>query len=579
VARHVDPARFDAPPWPTRRARRGPLLAVAAAGVLVVALIGALCVPSVVPEVLAGPRGKLPWFPRPGCTGSTVVEIVAAPRIAPVVDAAVAGLPGRPVEGGTCLAVRVRPQESPDTVASSTVLAPGRAPQLWVSDSSLWPAQVTKWQLRTVASLASTPVVMVSSGAAVNARGWSTSAPTWAALFGKAGSVTVADATQRAQAQLAMIALWQSAGKGPAADRAVAAVTLAARRSPYPTEEGALAAIVTPATGVPDTAAQFVASTEQAIVAINRDSPREVLRPVYPSEGSPFLDFPVVRLAEAEQTPARRAATDLVLDALLSPKAREAAHAAGLRDPDGGTPPTSQRGLPATAKRMAMPPRAELSRFMVRWSALAIPSRILTVIDVSLSMKSPVPGTGLSRLALAGKAAAAVGELLPDTSSAGLWAFAMKMDGAKPYRQVAPVTRLGRNDGGATHRQVLQRELLGMGDLITGGGTGLYATALAAVRSQRASYDPRAANSVVLFTDGTNENDASLSLEQLVSTLRAETAAASDRPVRLLCIGIGTGIDLDALTAMAEATGGSAYRAETPQQLQAVLYDAIAKRS
>jgi hypothetical protein len=42
---------------------------------------------------------------------------------------------------------------------------------------------------------------------------------------------------------------------------------------------------------------------------------------------------------------------------------------------------------------------------------------------------------------------------------------------------------------------------------------------------------------------------------------------------------LGTGIDLPALQALADSTGGAAYQALTADQLQSVLYDAIARRA
>ena len=558
------------------RASRGRVAAVGAATLAAVMLV-ALCVPGVLPGLAPGLRSNLPWFPPPPCDRVTVLDVVATPLVAPTVSSLVAPLQQHRMADDSCLSVRVRAQEAADTIASSGVLPPSRAPQLWLSDSSLWPSRITNWRTRTIGSFATTPVIMVSSAKAVQNAGWTTSRPNWVQLFAGTQNLSMPGLTDQAQGQLAMVALWQSAGRGGAADRALTQAALAARRSPYTNQAGALSAIVNPAADRPDADAPFVTTTEQAMVAINRDSMRAVLTPVYPTDGSPFLDFPIVRVAEDQQDAPHAAGTDLVVDALGTAKARDAAHVLGLRNRDGADAPTGQLGLPAKVARAALPSAQDLTRFSQRWTALASPSRLLTVIDVSASMRS---GSRPTRLELAGKAAAAVGDLLPDISSAGLWAFSLDMDGDLPYRALAAVDRLGStDDDGQVHRRAIQKELQALDGVTGGGGTALYVTALAAVRAVRASYDIRAANAVVLFTDGSNQNDDRLTLPVLVETLRREAGEAKDRPVRLICIGLGAKVDMKTLQAMSEATGGTAYQAQTAADLQSVLYDAIARRS
>jgi Ca-activated chloride channel homolog len=583
VARHSDPG-LEPLPAPDSASSNGVhgrwsrVVAASAGGAVAVLVLG-FCMPFVLPGVLTGARSNLPWFPRPACERTTVVEVVATPQVRPAIQSLTEGLQATRLGDGSCLSVRVREQNPTDTVASSLVLPPSRAPQIWVSDSSLWLTRVTRWKQRTVGSLGTTPVIMVSSGRAIKAQTWAATTPSWADLFQNARPLSVPDVAGSAQAQLAMLALWQTAGRGASADRVVAAATIASRRTTYASDADALSAIVNNSPQQSDADAAFVVTTESEMVAINRDSMREVLAPLYPRDGSPFLDFPIVRLAEESQDAPHRTGADLVIAALTAPRAQAAAHALGLRDGRGGSPPTSQRGLPGLVRPVAPPSLADLARFQTRFASLAVPSRLLVVMDVSLSMRTPVPGAGLTRLEAASRSALAVGQVLPGASSVGLWSFALNMHGDRPYKELAKVAPLGSNDGGVTHRDVLHGELRTMNRQLTGGGTGLYVTALAAVRALRANYDPRASNAVVLFTDGTNENDAEISLTQLVATLQRESRANPDTPVRLICVGLGTGIDLKALQAMSYATGGTAYQALTGQDLQTDLYDAISRRA
>jgi hypothetical protein len=111
---------------------------------------------------------------------------------------------------------------------------------------------------------------------------------------------------------------------------------------------------------------------------------------------------------------------------------------------------------------------------------------------------------------------------------------------------------------------------------VSPGGTGLYDTTLAAVRAARADYDPRSVSSVVIITDGKDEDDGSIGLDPLAAKLKAEVDPT--RPVKVIGIGLGPDADLAALKKIAEATGGSAYSALDPKDLQTVLFDALRKR-
>ena len=97
------------------------------------------------------------------------------------------------------------------------------------------------------------------------------------------------------------------------------------------------------------------------------------------------------------------------------------------------------------------------------------------------------------------------------------------------------------------------------------------------MRASRAAYDPTSVNSVVLITDGEDDDDsAGIELQPLLDTLRAE--ADANRPVKVVAIALGPDADLDALQQIADATGGAAYQAIDPKDLQGVLFDAIRRR-
>jgi Mg-chelatase subunit ChlD len=111
---------------------------------------------------------------------------------------------------------------------------------------------------------------------------------------------------------------------------------------------------------------------------------------------------------------------------------------------------------------------------------------------------------------------------------------------------------------------------------LTNGGTGLYDTTLAAVRTLQDGYDPAAVNSVILLTDGENDDPGSLSLRELLTALERERDPA--RPVRVVAIGMGPEADIMALKRIAGVTGGSSYEAREPSDIASVFRDALLGR-
>lgn len=527
--------------------------------------------------VLISPPGArmvglgLPWAPGEESCRTTAVLVAVAPQAAPIVEGALGPAQGSRLPDGRCLDLEIRSQEPLDLVNGSTVLPVTRAPQVWIPDSSLWTPQVNAWELSTAGSLAFTPLVLATSPAAVSRLGWDEHPPSWGEGLSGARPVAMPDPRTSTTALGTFLGLWQSLGKKAAANQAVAAALLSTSRAGAPSIQAAVEAA---ASNDPD--APLLAATEATVFNANRgaDGPRLVA--VYPEQGSPALDFPIIRVAPQQQDSHRSTAVDAILDRLTSDTTATLVRENGLRDSSGNGPggPGVQDGAVTV---MAMPEPTEVAAFLGRLRELQIPSRILTVMDVSLSMRTEVPGTSLSRVQLAGQAAVAAGDLLTDRSSAGLWVFALDLDGGLPHRELSQVAPLGSADDGRTHRDQLNQELSSLSTYLSGGGTALYATAVAAMKTMQRSHDADAVNSVVLFTDGTNENDPSMSLDQAVAQLTA--MHDPKHPVQLIAIGIGPTADLEGLQALTAPTGGKAYRANTANQLRQVLFESLARRS
>jgi hypothetical protein len=472
---------------------------------------------------------------------------------------------------GACAVAEVTGQEPLQTVADLGALDAGSLPQVWVPDSSLWVARAGDADLDPTGSVATSPLVLATSSAAADSLGWSAAPPTWGAALTTGRPVAVPDLAASAEGLTALAAVRQSLGGGPDADNAVVQAVLAAGRSGVPSPEDALKA---GSEGGAD--APLVPVSEQEVIAAHRADGAATLVAVYPSDGSPALDYPAVRVGAAPD--AQRPAVEAVLGALTSPSARSTVLAAGFRDPEGTAPAGAgpATGVQAEAPAALSLDPAAVQSLLARLSSLAAPSRLLTVVDVSTSMNAPV-GDG-TRATLARDATKSALTLLPDNYSGGVWAFAYHLDGDQDWTELAPLRTFGADAGGGkTQRQFLAEQFDTLPDRLAPGGTGLYDTTLAAVRAARDAFDPQAVSSVVLITDGENDDDAAgIGLPALLDTLRSEADPA--RPVKVVGIGLGPDADLDALRQIADATSGAAYQALNPADLQSVLFDAIRRR-
>jgi hypothetical protein len=110
---------------------------------------------------------------------------------------------------------------------------------------------------------------------------------------------------------------------------------------------------------------------------------------------------------------------------------------------------------------------------------------------------------------------------------------------------------------------------------VRGGGTGLYDTTLAAVRAVRSGWDPNRVNSVLILSDGRNDDDG-MSLGELLRRLTDEQDPA--RPVPVTAIAFGPGGDIRALRRISEVTGGSAYEATDPATIARIFLDSVGQR-
>jgi hypothetical protein len=319
---------------------------------------------------------------------------------------------------------------------------------------------------------------------------------------------------------------------------------------------------------VPDTGAlldgfapnQLAPLTEQAILTA---SPAVPLGAV-PIEPAVALDYPYAKITGKSRGAAR--AADLFLTALTSGDNQDVFHRHGFRSPDGAAGQDFPAGRGATAGQVtaqAFTDVGKLEDVLGLWIATKSPSRVLTLIDLTSSMNSPmvVKAGAATRLDVLRKTASDGLRLFSDDSELGLWAF-----GGPDHRQVVPVDALD-----ASQRARLNAAVSAAATAPTD-ECGLYEAVLAAYKALQSGYRERRSNTVVVFTDGRNTKPG-MTLEQL--QLELERATDVTRPIRVVLLGIGPDADQAELDTIAKQTGGRAFSVQDPEQIGNIFLEAL----
>jgi Mg-chelatase subunit ChlD len=205
------------------------------------------------------------------------------------------------------------------------------------------------------------------------------------------------------------------------------------------------------------------------------------------------------------------------------------------------------------------------------WATLTRQLRMLAVVDVSGSMAQSVAGTGQTRLQLTAAACEKAMALFGNHAAMGLWTFTTARDaaGATVIDPVLPIAELGASEpGGATHGQRMVAAYGALADK-PGSRNGLYDALLAAYQEVLKGWDPARVNTVVVFTDGKDDNLNSMSSDQLIAKLQA--AGDPARPVRVFVVALGADVDLTLLNRITAVTGGAAVHFGDLGQMTAAI--------
>ncbi len=524
------------------------------------------------------------------CTGSITLRVNAVPDVAPTVTRLAEEYEETGPEAvDRCVQVSVDTVPAGQT-ANEILTLSGILPNLWIPDTSVWADQVQalteaaaaapaqpvsgddaplRPRLDVSGSLATSPLVIVAPKEAAAAIGGDAQQFSWTQVLGGSVKSTVSAPTSTSEGLVAALTLNKIFGGGETRDQLVATM-LQYVRSAVPDVNSAYDAMA----GDPATAPVFPAS-EKSVIDHNKDEAK--FAALYATEGAFAFNYPVVRVRAAETPNSLDVAAQHFEDYLRRPESVEAFLADGLRNAAGESkglaPEMGVKGeVPAS---LGEPQYAEAAALLKTLSALSLDARLLAVMDVSGSMLELTP-EGESRIELASAAAKQAIGLFQPTSEVGLWAFSTRQDPPNDWVELVATAPLGSQIDGVTQAERLAQAADELLEIATG-DTALYDTALAAYRTAKAGYDAGKINSVVLLTDGVNDDPQGISLDTLLTNLRAEVDPT--RPVVLITIGIGSDVDMATLQQISAITGAGAYQAVNPADIGAVFLDAMAART
>lgn len=530
----------------------------------------------------------------PSCPGGIHrLDVTVTPELVDIVTEVARAADG--TEPGTCRRTRVtgRPSSAVAAALGDRAGAEGtpasqrdrERPDVWIPDSSVWlRAHVVGDLGRPTGrpAVARSPIVVALTASSAARLGWGSRPVDLGQLLAgangsahddavAAGGLRLPDPHGSATSAGALVSL-QTSSERRSVDRAALTAALLGNATGRSWTESA-----DPIGTLVSEGATALPASEQAVWAHNRSAsvaPQVVA--AYPAVGAGSLDYPFVVLAHGRQITADAAR---LLTALRGDVGRDLMRANGFRDADGVGGPvlTSRFGVNGTVAAGPALKAQEVELALRSADAITLGSRMLAVIDVSGSMGEPVPGAGgATRLDLTKDAAGRGLGLYPNDTRIGLWAFSTHLTSHTDYRELVSIGPLSSRGSGPTGRAQLGRALATLRH-VPGGSTGLYDTALAATRRVRAGWEAGRVNSVVLLSDGKNEDDHGIGLAELLRTLRAENDPS--RPVPLITIAYGADSPVAALRAMSAAAGGATYVAEDPRQVRQVFLEAIGQRS
>ncbi|MQY06512.1 substrate-binding domain-containing protein [Actinomadura macrotermitis] len=533
--------------------------------------------------------------------GAIALGVSAAPDIEPVVTKAAGRFnDAKHKVSGKCVKAVVTkvPAASVATLLSGQGVPTdgNKRPDVWIPDSSMWASLVRsspkgKDAVRsTKTSVAASPLVIAlpqTLAGRLKQEGVTTT-PSWDNLLKAAGGTAGGGVTKNQMIQPGTVRLLVPEPSTNAAGMTALMVTNALLTND-PNRESIFTGIVRTIreATVPTVADQFklfrknrpgrqpvAFASEQAVWQYNKTGPAEPAVALYPIEGTMMQDYPFTVTTDDGD---KAKAAQLLEQAMNTETTRTEVRDLGFRSPEGKAPASFGAKLgvsPARPRQLTAPRPAEVAQVMQAWSKLSLGLRILTLIDVSGSMSEQVaPNT--TRLQATARVAQGGLTMMSDDTELGIWQFSTKMRGDLDYREVVSVGPLNERIGSTSRRNLVLSQLGQLQPKPTG-DTGLYDSVLAAYKYMKRSYKPEFGNSILLLTDGANDDKGGPTLNETLARLRKETDP--NKPIQVNMIGFGPGVDRGELEKIAGVTNGSVQVASTPQEISKIFLKMLSRR-
>jgi ABC-type molybdate transport system substrate-binding protein len=498
--------------------------------------------------------------------------VTASQDIAPTVSAV-----GRKVseeDGAGCYKVEVSNRDSSATAESLAVSDGSERPDVWIPDSTMWLQRAQDkgaWNTPvTGTSIASSPVVIALTDESATELGWPNQKLTWSELIGPAARNVTVGFPDPAKDPVGVATLFGLRDLiKSSSDPGGASVAAMRKLSPNTVSDNTELFARLPGGNSPAEPLGGFPTSENSLLRHNVRQDSGQLVAVYADPPVPGLDYPYVVLPDTSDD--KRAAAKKFLDKLMDQQSSDALADAGFRTPDGKALRDRSQDKRTTAVPMTpvrLPESSEVEQVLNSWAAVNLSGRVQVLLDVSGSMNDPVPGTGKNRMDITMQAAIAGVGLFKSTTKIGWWLFATKLDGDKDYAVLLPMRTVAEQlAAGALDKLKAVRA-------VPNGGTGLYDSVLAAYQDARQNWEPGRINVVIVLTDGKNEDPNGISLDVLLSQL--DKLQDPRRPLKVIGIGIGPGVDPAELKKISETTGGQAFTTPDPTKIGDVFNAALA---
>jgi Ca-activated chloride channel homolog len=577
------------------------------------------------PRFLDATGALVPADALPAAAGSqpcTVVRVLASPENAPVLGALAEAYQGaqRSIVGH-CVTVTVAGKRSgmaaTEVASGFGRMAPGDRPAIWAPDSSAWLELARRSAIQASQPVvlpqqapptAHTPIVIAMPRPQAAALGWPDLHPSWRDYFG-AGSDEVFWARHghpewgRFRVGRANPAMASSGLYGLVAEYAALAGHSGPLQAAEVSNPGVGAQVSHAELAIPYYSASdehflwhirqawdsgdthslvsALTTTEQALWDYNHGivskdgvthqqiaPPQIPLVPIYPRDGTFFVDCPLAVLTGTWVDAQQHAAADDFVRFVQTPQGQAVARAHGYRDVLGRMDPlAAQIGSYGDITHLAAFPEPApdvLNAVQQHFIQVRKRARVLFLLDVSASMNDQI-GNGQTRLQAAEDAiVAALTRFAPD-DEVGLAAFS-----AAPGRTdilpglLNPVSPIGtkHSDLVAQLHSVQTHELTPLYDSV------IKSTALMA----GPGYDPDAINAVVLLTDGRNDIDGPTQSQMNASLAEL---AQHNRDVMVFTLAYAGQADKTVLELITKLTHAAYYDASDPLRISPVLGDLV----